>query len=128
MQDYQASPTFDRIMGLIVGLPDTKLSRPSTVLTVMPLVGASVTYVVQTHKAKEGFTVFLQMVDAEGRARFVIPPKVADAIYRQRQSLADRSTPESRARQRRRQEREKARKAKVLRRARFSNNGHDLER
>src|SRR5262245_10332685 len=79
---------FDRIIGAIDGLPDVAKARPSTVTTVLPIIGNSQTYVVQTYKDREGgFTVFLQMVDAEGRARLAIPPKVAAAIYRQREAL-----------------------------------------
>jgi hypothetical protein len=79
--------TFDRIIGAIDGLPDTPKTRPATVTTVMPIIGRAQTYVVQTYKTDAGFQVFLQMVDAEGRARIAIPPKVAAAIYRQRDSL-----------------------------------------
>ena len=79
---------FDRLLGTIDGLPDFAKSRPSTVTTVMPILGNAQTYVVQTYKERDGgFTVFLQMVDAEGRARIAIPPKVTAAIYRQRDSL-----------------------------------------
>lgn len=78
---------FDRIIGAIEGLPDVTKARPTSVTTVMPIIGVSQTYVVQTYKTEEGFNVFLQMVDAEGRARIAIPPKVAAAIYRQREAL-----------------------------------------
>lgn len=84
--------TFDRILGTLHGLPDVIAARPSTVTAVLPIVGRAQTYVVQTYRARDGkCTVFLQMVDAEGRARLVIPPKVADAIYRQREQLVTRS-------------------------------------
>lgn len=78
---------FDRIIGSIDGLPDVTKARPTSVTTVMPIIGISQTYVVQTYKGEDGFFVFLQMVDAEGRARIAIPPKVAAAIYRQRDAL-----------------------------------------
>jgi hypothetical protein len=79
---------FDRIIGAIDGLPGVTKARPTSVTTIMPILGNSQTYVVQTYKDDdEGFYVFLQMVDAEGRARIAIPPKVAAAIYRQRESL-----------------------------------------
>lgn len=78
---------FDRIIGTIDGLPGVSKARPSTVTTVMPILGNAQTYVVQTYKGDDGFYVFLQMVDAEGRARVAIPPKVAEAIYRQRDAL-----------------------------------------
>jgi hypothetical protein len=78
---------FDRIIGSIDGLPDVTKARPTSVTTVMPIIGISQTYVVQTYKGEDGFFVFLQMVDAEGRARIAIPPRVASAIYRQRDAL-----------------------------------------
>lgn len=83
---------FDRLIGKIDGLPDVTKSRPTTVTTVMPILGNAQTYVVQTYKDRdEGFFVFLQMVDADGRARISIPPKVAQAIYRQRDALTKAS-------------------------------------
>lgn len=86
-QDRRVDP-FDRLLGMIDGLPDFSKARPSTVTTTTPLIGVSQTYVIQTYKERDGgFTIFLQMVDAEGRARIAIPPKVAQAIYRQRESL-----------------------------------------
>ena len=113
---------FDRIHSSLNGLPDTKMTRPSTLLDQLPIIGDTTTYVVQTHRAKdEGFTIFLQVVDAEGRERFVIPPKVAAAIYRQRQSLTDRSTPESRKRKADARARAKKKAEKVARRARYAN-------
>ena len=124
MPDNQAQPTFDRVLGCIDGMPDVQSTKPSTVMSVLPFVGAVVTYVVQTYRTKDqGFMVFLQTVDAEGRARFLIPDKVAQAIYRQRQSLTDRSTPASRARQQRKRERERRRVAKEARRQRLAETG-----
>lgn len=87
-QEQRQRDPFDRLLGTIDGLPDFTKSRPTTVTTVMPIIGNAQTYVVQTYKERDGgFTVFLQMVDSEGRARIAIPPKVAAAIYRQRESL-----------------------------------------
>ena len=83
---------FDRLIGTIDGLPDITKSRPSTVTTVLPMIGLSQTFVIQTYKdADEGYYIFLQMVDAEGRARIALPPKVAAAIYRQQEALVKRS-------------------------------------
>ena len=82
---------FDRVIGQIDGLPDVHKTRPTTVTTVVPMLGHSQTHVVQTYQNEEGeFTVFLQTVDAEGSTRLVIPAKVADAIYRQREALIKR--------------------------------------
>lgn len=97
--------TFDRVIGSLDGLPDTRHTRPTTVTTVHPLIGASQTFVVQTYRQHEqGDTIFVQYIDTEGGHRIVIPPRVADAIARQRDSLtkmsrraAGRATAEARA-------------------------------
>lgn len=92
MDEPRQIDPFDRLIGKIDGLPDVSRARPTTVTTVMPILGNAQTYVVQTYKDKdEGFFVFLQMVDAVGRARIAIPPKVAAAIYRQRDALNKQS-------------------------------------
>ncbi|HEV8670984.1 MAG TPA: hypothetical protein VGS01_09655 [Candidatus Limnocylindria bacterium] len=79
--------TFDRVIGSLHGLPDVRNTRPSTVTTVLPILGNVQTFVVQTYRDERGDTIALQMVDAGGRARIIIPPAVADAIARQRDSL-----------------------------------------
>lgn len=78
---------FDRIIGSIDGIPNSRKAKPSTVTSVTPMLGRSQTYVVQTYQTEDGFFGFVQMVDAEGRARVVLPPKVMSAIYRQRDAL-----------------------------------------
>jgi hypothetical protein len=58
----------------------------------MPILGRAQTYVIQTVRLPNGDHVgFLQMVDAEGRARLVIPEKVMAALYRQREGLLKRA-------------------------------------
>lgn len=78
---------FDRVIGSLHGLPDVRNTRPSTVTTVMPILGSVQTFVVQTYRDDRGDTIALQMVDAEGRARIIIPPAVSHAIARQRDAL-----------------------------------------
>jgi hypothetical protein len=83
---------YDRLIGSLTGLPDVLESRPSTVTTTVPMLGLSQTFVVQTFKQRElGFTIFIQQVDAEGKIRLVLPPRVALAIFRQVDSLMKRS-------------------------------------
>ena len=86
-QEPRRRDIFDRIIGAIDGLPGVRKSRASTVTEILPILGNSQTHVVQTYKGDDGFYVFVQTVDAEGRARVVLPPKVAAAIYRQRDAL-----------------------------------------
>jgi hypothetical protein len=110
METTKPASKFDRVIGMLHDLPDVKETRPSTVIGVMPILGDVQTYVVQTYRQGADYFGFLQMVDAEGRERVIIPAKVMAAIYRQRESLQDRSTPESRARERKRRERQRRRK------------------
>lgn len=79
---------FDRVIGSLDGLPDVRHTRPSTVTTVLPIIGSAQTFVVQTYRQRDqGDTIFLQMIDAEGGDRFVIPPAVARVIARQADQL-----------------------------------------
>jgi len=83
---------FDRVAGTLHDLPDVQTTRPTTVTTVMPMIGNSQTFVVQTYRQRDqGDTIFLQYIDAAGSDRIVIPPKVADAIARQRDALTKKN-------------------------------------
>jgi len=80
--------TFDRIIGTIDGLPGVRKSKASTVVTVLPILGNAQTFVIQTYQDRdEGFTVFVQAISGEASYRIVLPPKVAQAMYRQREAL-----------------------------------------
>lgn len=90
--DSRSPDPFDRLAGLLEGLPDVTSCKPSTVRTVEPLLGNSQTFVITTYRQKEiGDSIFVEMMDRNGSARFVLPPKVADAIARQRESLTARN-------------------------------------
>jgi len=116
-----AEAKFDRVRGGLEGLPGIKITKPSTVIDALPILGTVTTYIMETWRDDEhGFVMFLQLVDADGRERFILSDKVLRAIYRQRDRLVDRSTPQSRERKRRSAEREKRRRAKEIRRQRFN--------
>lgn len=91
--------TFDRIIGSMDGIPGVHKTRPTTIATVQPMLGNSSAHVVQTYSTEEGLYVFIQQVGAEGSVRMVLPPKVAEAIYRQRDAVVKVGR-KSRARQR----------------------------
>jgi hypothetical protein len=117
---------FDRSRSQMAGLPGVKFTMARTILDVYPMLHEkNVTFVIETARKQvpgdndSGFTIFLQIVDAQGSRRVVIPPKAAAIIYRQRQSLTDRSTPESRKRAAARRQREKQRKEREARRAKY---------
>ena len=105
---------FDKFVQRADGLPGVKKTRPSTVRSTHSLTGITTTHIVQTYKLDdEGFAILVERVDGEGHYRIVLPGKVAEAIYRQRAALVDRSTPESRARAKRTRELRKKRAAKA---------------
>jgi hypothetical protein len=117
---------FDRLMGTYHDLPDARFTKPATVMQTVPILNETTTAVVQTLKsADDGFTIFVQVVDSTGHQRIVLPDKVAMAIYRQRDRLMDRSTPESRARKRAAAERARKREEKARRSAEWRRKNPD---
>jgi hypothetical protein len=85
---YKQIDKFDRLMGALVNLPDVTRTKPSTVVTVSPLIGEAQTFIIETYRQREiGDTIFLQYAAAEGLIRVAIPPAAADAIARQREAL-----------------------------------------
>lgn len=93
MSDQYKSPDkFDKMLGALANLPDAASTKPSTVVALLPLIGASQTYIVQTIRQRErGDTIFLQYVDDQGSIRIVIPPEAADVIARQRDALSTKN-------------------------------------
>jgi hypothetical protein len=85
--DEAPRDVFDKVIGLIDGTPGTRKTRPTTLVSVEALLGDAQTYVVQTYKTEDGFFGFVQMIDRRSGARFVLPPKVMNAIYRQKDAL-----------------------------------------
>lgn len=78
---------FDRILAGLDGLPDVTHAGPSTLRSVS-FIGTAQTFIVSTYRMREkGDTIFLETISSEGSLRLVIPPAVADAIARQRDSL-----------------------------------------
>ena len=79
---------YDKMISALEGLPDVTKTQPTTLRVVTPLIGASQTFIVQTVRQREvGDHVFLEIVSGEGAIRVVLPPKVSDAIARQRDAL-----------------------------------------
>jgi hypothetical protein len=92
MPEDRTDNTFDRLIGALHGLPDVTVARPSTIRTLSPLIGAAQTFIVQTYRQKDsGDTIFIECVSGEGSFRLAIPPKVSEAIARQRESLATKT-------------------------------------
>lgn len=86
-----AGDRFDRLTGWFDGLPGVRKTTPSTIVETTPILGGTVSLIVQTFRTDDGDYVFLQTIDAEGRARLVIPPKAVAAIVRQHDALTKAS-------------------------------------
>jgi len=85
---------YDRLRG---GLADVALfTKPSTINNVESLTGKSETFIVETARfdddeARGGDYIFVRCVDDSGMViRLCLPPKVANAIASQRDSLTKR--------------------------------------
>jgi len=84
--------SFDRMLGALHGLPDVASTKPSTVRAVTPLTGLSELYIVQTYRQRDtGDTIFIECVREGMTVRMAIPPAVASAIARQRDTLTGKS-------------------------------------
>lgn len=86
--EYQTLDPYDRLFGSLRELPDVTATKPSTIQAVTPIIGTAQTFFITTFRqAEKGDTIFIQCVEGEKVTRLAIPPKVADAIARQRESL-----------------------------------------
>lgn len=93
-QAYRSIDKFDRMHGSLTGRADVTRVKPTTITVYTPMIGATQTYIVETMRAHDdqgGDTVFLQYVDDMGAVRTYLPPAVADAIVRQRDSLTTKT-------------------------------------
>jgi hypothetical protein len=66
-------------------------TKPSTVKVVQPLTGRAETFIIQTLRHEDnGDYIFIECADENGLVRLVLPPKVANAVASQRESLTKR--------------------------------------
>lgn len=80
---------FDRVRGGIDGV--ALFTRPSTIKNVQDIVGKSETFVIETARLdEEGDYIFIECVDDTGVTRLALPPRVANVIAAQRDSLTTR--------------------------------------
>lgn len=78
---------FDVTIERLTGLPDGAHTQPVVVPT-KDFYGNTTNYIVQTFRWAEGDTVFVTQVNADGGKRFMLPPKVVNAITRQREAVS----------------------------------------
>jgi hypothetical protein len=79
---------YDRLRGGVNGL----FTKPSTIKVVQEITSKTETFVVETGRDDErgGDFVFIECVDETGVTRLALPPRVANAIASQRESLTSR--------------------------------------
>jgi hypothetical protein len=86
--DYTISK-FDRAYsGLIDG--NAVMTRATTIEYVQKVTGEAETFIVQTVRNEDGDNIVLKFVDKDGNKRLILPPKVANLIASQRDSLTAR--------------------------------------
>jgi len=87
-EDKQVSK-YDRLRGNLEGV--ALFTKPSTIRNVEQITGKTETFVVETGRHDElGDFVFVECMDETGVTRLALPPKVANAIASQRDSLSKR--------------------------------------
>jgi len=86
----QTISKYDRLRGSLQNV--AMFTRPSTIKNVETLTGKAETFVVETCRYEDmgGDYVFVECVDDTGVTRLALPPKVANAISSQRDSLTAR--------------------------------------
>lgn len=81
----QTLSKYDRLRG---GLAEVALfTKPSTIRNIQTLTGKAETFVVETCRHENGDYIFIEQVDEGGVVRVCLPPKVANAILAQHDSL-----------------------------------------
>jgi hypothetical protein len=87
-QDYTVAK-YDRLRGGLQGV--ALFTKPSTVKNVQTITGKSETFVVETARHEElGDYISIECMDEAGVVRLCLPPRVANAIASQRDSLTSR--------------------------------------
>jgi hypothetical protein len=103
-QNSAMPDAFDRLRGLLTGLPNVLQTQPSTIMVSTPLLGTTDTYIVETFRQREEptddgkqaappkDTIFLIAIRPNVQPiRLPIPWEVANAIARQRDALTTRT-------------------------------------
>lgn len=81
---------YDRVRGGLHGV--AMFTKATTVRNTQFITGKTETFIVETARHAElGDTIFVECMNDDGVIRLALPPKVADAISRQRETLTARS-------------------------------------
>lgn len=80
------SDQFDKLLSRLMGLPNGAHTQPAVVQSI-DFYGNTTSFMIQTVRTDEGATAFITQVNAQGSARYILPPKVLEALDRQRDAL-----------------------------------------
>lgn len=87
---------YDRTRGELEGV--AVFTKPTTIKSVEAFTGKAVTFIVETARQavtegnnQQGDTIFVESMSEAGLVRMALPPKVANAIARQRDALSARA-------------------------------------
>lgn len=80
---------YDRLRGGMQGV--ALFTKPSTIKNVQTITGKSETFIIETARHEElGDYIFIECLDELGPVRLCLPPRVANLIASQRDSLTKR--------------------------------------
>jgi hypothetical protein len=89
MEDSNTLTKYDRMRGQLNEM--ALFTKPSTVRSVQSITGKTETFVIETCRHDDlGDFIFIECMDEVGVTRLALPPKVANAIAAQRDSLTTR--------------------------------------
>lgn len=90
MENNNTITKYDRLRGGLEGV--ALFTKPSTIRNVQNLTGKTETFVIETGRHDElgGDFIFVECFDEAGSVRICLPPRVANAIASQRDSLSHR--------------------------------------
>jgi len=78
---------YDALLSRLTGLPNGASTQP-TVVQSIDFYGNTTSFMIQTVRTEEGSTAFVTQVNAQGSARYILPPHVLATLDRQRDALS----------------------------------------
>jgi hypothetical protein len=86
---YETLTKYDRVYAGLIGGNNLQ-TKATTIEYVQTVTGETETYIIQTVRAQDGDYIVIKFMDKEGVKRLVLPPRVANTIGRQHNTLSTR--------------------------------------
>lgn len=81
---------FDQVRSLVWGTPGFEVKR-STIVAPGSTLLPQASYIVETLRNEEGWTILVQSMSAEGGSRIVLPDRVARTLFRHYEALMQKA-------------------------------------